>query len=756
MSSIHQQNILLRRWKLTVAVLCAACIFPLAGSMVQADTKATESKQLLKPLPEALTSFGAMTQDGYLYVFSGHNGDFHGFSREMLNNKFRRIQYDNPSASWEDLSMENPAQSVSLVSDGRLIYRIAGLSFNNSSDEPQSFCSTDHFAAYDPVSNVWTQLPSLPEGRSSMDAAILGKSIYVVGGWNLQGESSANAKWHETMLRFDLDNPQAGWQTLPGPGYITRALTVAALDDKLYVMGGITKMGFTRKVSVYDTQSEVWSQGPDLIADHAMSGFASSAFASDGCLYNVGASGVVYRLSDDGRQWQAAERLLFPRNFLRLLPAGESRLLAVGGTGAVGRTAAVESIAVSNQSSPKSEWVSWTIDMPAEFPSGGLHCFHQGKLYLFGGHSKGLGSEALKPGNSASSTSAAVHSPTETVAVEFDLSMQSARVLADSPSPIVDGVAISHANTSAHESILVFSSADSSADPAGENAILQYDPKSDQWSIATSALPAPISGMAVARYDDALWVLGGGVGKKFNASIYHWWGDESAIAPLPGVELPHQRRDFACAAVESDFYLVGGTDADGQWVSTVDVFDAKERRWRTAASPSLARNGCSLASYGNKLFLFGGSSASVDDSSRTAMLEVYDSESDRWAVVEHGIPWLHAGMRMISLEGRLLFFGPSLADKNGYQFVLFDPGIHDATPAVRPMSLAGFSSRGGESPEQSAKAMMRRDVNKDGLVSREELGQRMAEFADRADSDGDGKLTYDEVLAELKKKGSQE
>ena len=47
--------------------------------------------QLHKPLPEPLTSFGAAVLGEYLYVFSGHDGDAHGFGKEMLVDHFRRF-----------------------------------------------------------------------------------------------------------------------------------------------------------------------------------------------------------------------------------------------------------------------------------------------------------------------------------------------------------------------------------------------------------------------------------------------------------------------------------------------------------------------------------------------------------------------------------------------------------------------------------------------------------------------------------------
>ena len=128
----------------------------------------------------------------YLYVFSGHSGDAHGFGKDLLVDHFRRIRFDDPTAQWEELAMHEPAQSTALVTDNEHIYRIGGLSFLNSrQDEPTNFNSTDHFARYDVKQNKWTELAPLPSPRSSLDAAILGRSIYVAGGWNLQGESSS-------------------------------------------------------------------------------------------------------------------------------------------------------------------------------------------------------------------------------------------------------------------------------------------------------------------------------------------------------------------------------------------------------------------------------------------------------------------------------------------------------------------------------------------------------------------------------------
>ncbi len=186
----------------------------------------------------------------------------------------------------------------------------------------------------------------LAQARSSHDAAVVGRSIYVVGGWSLQGKDTDDAPWYKDMLRFDLDKPESGWQSLTGPGYETRGLSVAAHAGKLFVLGGMYD-DIMRDVSVFDPASNSWSKGPEMIGDSQAAGFGSSAFAVGGKLYYSGDSGDIYRLSADGKAWEKAVKLKTPRMFLRLLAVGDNRLLAVGGTqNSRTRTATVESVKV--------------------------------------------------------------------------------------------------------------------------------------------------------------------------------------------------------------------------------------------------------------------------------------------------------------------------------------------------------------------------------------------------------------------------
>lgn len=707
---------------------------------LQSESPSKAARSVLhKPLKESLTSFGAAVLGDYLYVFSGHNGDAHGFGRDALSDHFRRIKYDDPQAEWEELTKHEPAQSTALVSDGTYLYRIGGLTFLNRGEEETNFKSTDHFSRYDPAKNEWTELAPLPEPRSSLDAAILGRSIYVCAGWNLQGSSSEEAPWHEDILRFDLDKPESGWQSIEGPGYVTRAVSVAAHDGKLYLLGGIQQRGITRKVSVYDPQTSQWSEGPELKADTAAAGFATSSFSTGGQLYYTGGSGVLYRLSEDKSEWEVADRLLFPRMFLRLLPLAENRLIALGGTvSGLGRTASVESITLGPKKSTEQKIVSWAT------PFNGS-AKHSQTLVLDGVQLFAVG------GNASSSPHDFSKEAFVDEAFVFDISRQTVKQLPELPFAMQSGAGVLHSQNSEHQTILI---AGGMGHRNGEftslDEVLRFDPETETWTLLDNKLPQERSMFAATVHDDAIWMFGGSqVGKERGllASVLHWWGDESAIAAIPDTAVPTPRRSFGGARLKDHYYMVGGLTAENGIADDVDVFDFATRAWTQAPAPATPRVFPQLVTSGKQLFLYGGFTNTDGHFAPVTSLEVYDSESTSWRTVADEIAGVGPSMTMLEMNGRLLFYGIDGESKQA-NFVLFDPDPYAEPETVAGMSF-GFGRNTNGDAQRNAKLMMRKDMNKDGKLSREELGQRMAEFFNKADANADDLLTLDEAVAAL-------
>ncbi|QDV23725.1 Kelch repeat-containing protein [Aureliella helgolandensis] len=705
---------------------------------------ATGLERIHTPLPESLTSFGAAVQGDYLYVFSGHSGDAHGFGADLLAEGFHRIKFDDPTAQWEELAQHDPAQSVALVSDGQYLYRIAGLSFlNRGADEESNFNSTTHFARYDAELNTWTDLAPLPEPRSSLDAVVLNRSIYVAGGWNLQGASSQDAPWHDTMLRFDLDYPAAGWHTLPGPGYQTRAISLAAYDDKIFLLGGIQATGMTRKVSVYDPATAAWSAGPELLSDSPMAGFATSSFAAGKHLYYTGSSGIIYRLSDDHQEWHVANRMFFPRMFLRLLPATPNRLLAVGGTGAdgSGRMAVVESVYVGSDdiyTSDVPKQTRWSIPFPGRAVQSQSLVLQGTKLYALGGNA-----------------SRAPHDFSKEALVDeafaFDIGSQTVEQLPKLPQALQAGTAIIQSQTSKHQRLLLVGGLGFVDDAFGSlSSVYEYAHESKTWSTGVQQLPEPRAMLQGIAHEDAIWLVGGSQGRERGLahSILHWWGDESPIAPLKAPGIPTPRRSFGGAVIGNEFFAVGGIGEGNELAQTVDVFSFTERTWRQITAPHTPRVFPSLVSTADKLYLHGGFTKINGHFAPATSLEVYDVHTNAWTIVSEQLTGISANMTMLNYNGRLLFYGVDDQRAGLAHFVLLDPAPKQDPELV---VSTGFGNRAsGESPAvRNSKLLMRRDSNKDGKLGRDELGDRLSLLIEGADTDKDSLLNMAELQAAL-------
>ena len=291
------------------------------------DSKVDVSGDLYPPIPEMVTSFGAAVSDDAVYVYGGHMGRAHEYYAEAQANTLWRLDLKNPK-SWESLGDGPGLQGLAMVAHDHKLYRIGGFIATNQDGEPKDLRSQANVACYDLSTKQWQELPPLPEPRSSFDAAVLGDRIYVIGGWNLQGDETT---WLPSACVLDLSSKPLRWQTLPEPPFQRRALSVAAHQGKLYAIGGMQPSGGpSTRVDVYDPDSQTWSLGPDLNGE-GMDGFGSSSFAVGGDLYVSTYSGTLQRLSGDGKAWETLCTLERDRFFHRLLPLSDKRLLAIGG-----------------------------------------------------------------------------------------------------------------------------------------------------------------------------------------------------------------------------------------------------------------------------------------------------------------------------------------------------------------------------------------------------------------------------------------
>jgi N-acetylneuraminic acid mutarotase len=316
----------------------------LLGEAQGAESTRKDAAVQYPPLPKAVTSFGAAIVGDALYVYGGHTGRAHSYYQEAQEHTLRRLDLSDPQG-WEALAEGPRLQSVALLAHDGKLYRIGGFTAKNSEGEARDFWSQDDVARYDPATDQWQAMPPLPEPRSSFDAAVLGDKIYVVGGWRLRGDEERH--WHKTAWGLDLSADSPTWKALPEAPFQRRAVSVAAHDGKIFVIGGMQKEGGTsNRVDIYDPAGGKWSRGPSL-PEEGMKGFGSSAFAVGGRLHVSTISGNLLRLARDGQSWEIASRIEPARFFHRMLPLSEHQLLLIGGANMeVGKFADIEIIEV--------------------------------------------------------------------------------------------------------------------------------------------------------------------------------------------------------------------------------------------------------------------------------------------------------------------------------------------------------------------------------------------------------------------------
>lgn len=297
-------------------------------------------------LPLPVASFGAAaTESGSVYIYGGHSGKRHQYNNADVHGDF--FHWQEGLKSWEPLAKDEPAQGASLVTTEKGVLRIGGMAARNAKGEKQDLWSSETAARYDLADKQWHPLPNLPERRSSHDSIVVGDTLYVIGGWALSG--GRDAEWHDSYLTLELSKPGAAWQSHPQP-FERRALAVHAIGTRLYAIGGMNSdEDITTDVSILDTTSGQWSEGPKLPQDK-LGGFGFAAVAHESRLFASGAAGILLELRSTG--WTPVVKLRHPRYFHRLVSGGKGRLIALGGESKEGKKTPPEVIDLPAADSP--------------------------------------------------------------------------------------------------------------------------------------------------------------------------------------------------------------------------------------------------------------------------------------------------------------------------------------------------------------------------------------------------------------------
>jgi N-acetylneuraminic acid mutarotase len=144
----------------------------------------------------------------------------------------------------------------------------------------------------DPASGRWEQAANLPDGRHHMPLAVIGDSLYAIGGLGPNGMTAAGTLWL-------YDERTDRWQSrapLPEP---RGASAVGVIDGRIFVVGGFgTGERLLDSIAIYQPATDRWRHGAPIPTprDHL------GAVVIAGRLYATGG-----RPLDPGRNFKALE-----------------------------------------------------------------------------------------------------------------------------------------------------------------------------------------------------------------------------------------------------------------------------------------------------------------------------------------------------------------------------------------------------------------------------------------------------------------
>ena len=303
---------------------------PLFLGLLQPVFSKADDKVLIDlRLPEPITSFGACRLGEYLYVYGGHTGEAHVYSEKTHSLHFVRTDLSK-AAKWEKLPFKRPLQGFGMAAHRGKVYLAGGSQATNPEGERSNLSSVAEVSVYDPASGKWSQLTPLPEPRSSHELVAHKGRLYVVGGWNMQ--EGKGVDWHRHGLVADLKDDPVEWKRLPETEWKVRANSAAIVGNSLFVIGGLDDNGTSNAVRRLSLKNMKWSEAAPFPGLNRLKAFGSAACNLDGQLLACAFSYQPRILSDSNSSWvSTGAKVVGKRFFHRMVPLGEGRVAFIGG-----------------------------------------------------------------------------------------------------------------------------------------------------------------------------------------------------------------------------------------------------------------------------------------------------------------------------------------------------------------------------------------------------------------------------------------
>ena len=286
-------------------------------------------------LPHASSDTSGAWVGDVLYVHAGEQPPASG--NATSSGRAALYALSPGDVSWETVWTGDAVRGAVLVSDGEDLYRVGGVEVAGARR------ARPDLERWDWRDRRWVGLTPMPSGRTDHAAVVVGRELWVIGGWASSAGAEGSGRrrrpppvpdgdWRDDVLVADLDADPVAWTVVETASLRLHSLAAAVHDDAIWVAGGMTPRGPGLEAHRLDPRSRTLAPAPVPPVRGRSRGVGLGLASAGGSLY-ASELNQLFRLDAGKGAWQALAYEIEPERANHALVGGPGAPAPVGGPG---------------------------------------------------------------------------------------------------------------------------------------------------------------------------------------------------------------------------------------------------------------------------------------------------------------------------------------------------------------------------------------------------------------------------------------
>ncbi|WP_286216698.1 Kelch repeat-containing protein [Demequina sediminis] len=223
-------------------------------------------------------------------------------------------------------------------------------------------------------------------------------------------------------------------------------------------------------------------------------------------------------------------------------------------------------------------------------------------------------------------------------------------------------------------------------DTGHQSEVYAYDTVARTWTEVAPLPGAAVENPAIASVGGKLYAFGGSTA-PFSGAV----SNAASFDPATGAwtslpPMPTARGGAGAAVVDGKIYVVGGMDASGTSLATVEIFDPATGSWSPGPSLTTRRDNPGVAALDGQVYVVGGRARNADGSSDVVQMNTMEILNPATGVWTAGpsMPTARRSLGVGTADGKLQVMGGEQSS-DGSAFAAneeYDPVTNSWRPIV--------------------------------------------------------------------------